>query len=110
MTRNFGRKALLGTATAAALGGSMIASAQAAMRFTNVADRPIIFTIRCADDSETDRWTVGEGRTLSLACNNGASEALVRLFTSDGAVVSRAVVDGSSYDLGFDGDGDATIE
>jgi hypothetical protein len=109
MTTSFTRKALLGTAIAALAGTAIVGSAQAAVRFVNVADKAIIFTMRCAASDQTYRWTVGVDRTLDVTCNNGARQALVKLYTNDGAVVSRVVSDGSSYQVGFDTDGDATI-
>lgn len=112
MTSNLARKALLGTATAALVGTSIIGSANAAMRFTNVSDRAIVFTIRCEDDRETDRFWVRVGHYLDLTCNNGASRALVRLYTDNGElthVISRVVYDGATYDVGFNRDGNASI-
>jgi len=112
MTSNLARKALLGMATAALVGTSIIGSANAAVQVTNVSDRPIVFTIRCEDDSRTDRWSVRVGHTLDLTCNNGASRALVRLYTDNGElthVISQVVYDGASYDVGFNRDGNASI-
>lgn len=109
MTRNFGRKALLGTAAAALVGGAVLGSAQAAVRFTNVANRPIVFTMRCGASDETYRWTVSVGHTLAVTCNNGAAQALVKLFTSDGTIISRIVNDGADYQVGFNDAGDATV-
>jgi hypothetical protein len=109
MTSSLVRKVLLGTATAALVGASIVGSAHAAVQFTNVADKPIIFEMRCAASDQTYRWTVSVGHTLAVTCNNGVRQALVRLYTDDGAVVSRVVTDGASYQVGFDADGDATI-
>jgi hypothetical protein len=109
MTSNFAHKALLGVAAAALFGGSIIGSAHAAVHFTNVADRAIVLTMRCGASDQIYRWTVGVNRTLDIVCNNGASQALVRLYTNDGAVVSRVVSDGGNYQVGFDTAGDATI-
>jgi hypothetical protein len=109
MTSSFARKALLGTATAALVGASLAGSAHAAVRFVNVADKPIIFEMRCAASDQTYRWTVAVDDTLAVTCNNGARQALVKLYTNDGAVVSRIVNNGATYQVGFDADGDATI-
>jgi hypothetical protein len=112
MTSNLTRKALLGTATAAVVGATIMGSANAAVRFINVADRPVIFTMRCEDSDQTYRWRVRVDHSLDVTCNNGAARALVRLYTDDEDtthVVSRVVFDGLSYDLGFNNDGDASI-
>jgi hypothetical protein len=109
MTRNFARQALLGTAAAALVGASILGSAQAAVRFTNVANRPITFTMRCGASDETYRWTVSVGHTLAVTCNNGASQALVKLYTSDGTIISRVVNDDADYQVGFNDSGDATV-
>ena len=84
--------------------------ANAAVRFENVADRPIIFTMRCDGGSDTYRWTVYTHRTLAVSCLNGAERALVKLYTDDGTVISRIVFDGATYDVGFTTGGYASIE
>jgi hypothetical protein len=100
-------------ATLIAGAGLMLAgaagTAHADVHFVNVASRPVIFTMRCGGSVETYRWVVGVNRTLNVSCNNGASEALVRLYTNDGAVISRVVDDGATYEVGFNRRGEASI-
>ena len=85
-------------------------AANAAVRFENVANRPVVLTMRCEGGSDTYRWTVYRNRTLAVSCLNGAARALVRLYTDDGTVISRIVLDGATYDVGFTYAGYASIE
>jgi hypothetical protein len=85
-------------------------AANAAVRFQNVADRPVVLTMRCEDSGQTYRWTVYTNRTLAVSCLNGADRALVKLYTDDGTVISRIVIDGDTYNVGFTYAGYASIE
>lgn len=100
----------VGAALALAAAGS--SAAHAAVRFTNISNHPIVFTMRCAGDREIDRWVVGAHRILPLTCNNGEPLAAVRVITRTpwGIHVVRQIVrDGWNYELYFNNLGEATI-
>jgi hypothetical protein len=86
-------------------------AARADVRFHNVTDQPIHFSITCDGDGK-DTWTVAPHSSKDLYCNNGSHAAQVVIRTDHGnhdEVVRATVWDGREYKLGYDTDGDVNI-
>ncbi len=87
-------------------------AARANTLFTNLTGETVHFTTSCAGASGTDAWRVAPHSTGSLYCKAGESSMQVTIRTDRGPVdhvVRATVLDGHSYDLGFDDDGDVSI-
>jgi hypothetical protein len=109
MSTMFNSRRVVFAATLLTMG--TVSAARADMRFHNVTDQPIHFSISCADE-EMDTWTVEPWTTKALYCDNGSPSAEVVIRTDHGThdeVVRATVWDGRGYNLGFDGDGDVNI-
>ena len=96
---------------AALLTMASASAARADVRFHNLTDQPIHFSMNC-DGSGADDWTVGPYGTKNLYCTNGSDSAEIVIRTDHGdrdEVVRATVWDGRGYDLGYDRDGDVNI-
>lgn len=100
---------------AAAIGALVVVGvatgARADMRFQNLTDQSLHFSMTC-NGTALDAWTITPHGSGAVDCTNGSSEAVVQILTSHGRYdeVVRAVVhDGYSYRLGYDRDGDVSI-
>ena len=95
----------------ALIGVSSVAHAD--MLFHNITDETLYFGLSC-NGSGIDQWAIAAHDTRSIVCRNGSSVASVEIRTRerDGghAVVHATVYNGVGYDLGFDDDGDVSIE
>lgn len=104
------------TRVAVAAIGALVAAvaatgAKADMRFQNLTDQTLHFSMTC-NGTALDPWTITPHGSGAIDCTNGSPEALVEILTKHGRYdeVVRAVVhDGYSYRLGYDRDGDVSI-
>ena len=101
-------------AAAAALGLVAFGGASAAKAdvvFHNLTSQSIHFTMSCTGNG-SDLWTIAPHASGSIYCRNDSPAALVVIRTNHGGydeVVRKTVVDGVSYDIGYDRDGDVSI-
>ncbi len=89
-------------------------AAHASIHFTNITDNALRFQLRCEDDSVLTTWRIEPHATANIFCRNQASVAHLRIYTDrdngQQIVVRSLVYDGSSYLLGYDGDGDVNVK
>lgn len=104
-----GKFRIFGALIAGAFG--ITSAARADVLFHNTTGHTVFFGVTC-DGSGVDQLTLAPYGNRSLVCNNGSQEMRVFIKTAHGAdtVTVRALVwDGSTYNLGYDGDGDMSI-
>ncbi len=90
-----------------------VQAAHASIHFTNITDNALRIQLRCDDDSVTTLWKIEPHATANIFCRNGANVAHLRINTNqDGEerVVRGLVYDGSTYLLGYDGEGDVSFK
>jgi hypothetical protein len=104
--RTFAAAAVAGLVT---LGGARAAKAD--VIFHNLTTQPIHFTMACTSGGG-DAWTIDPLASGAIYCKNDSPAAVVVIRTNHGGydeVVRRVVVDGSSYNIGYDRAGDVSI-
>ena len=110
MTKAFSNRLLAAAICALAVSGAATV-AQADVLFHNVTDQTLHFSMTCNGTGQDD-YTIDPHSSGSLYCKNGSDAAVVTIRTDHGGydeVVRAVVYDGSSYRLGYDGQGDVSL-